>query len=143
MRLVMKFFPPLKRTGLPMAANRETNILDAPGQRVLSVVISPDGKSVVYSGRDRNMGFPPATPFIRVADLVIRKEWLRFADHSKGTRCASFLPDGRRIISGGLDPTMRIWNLDTGEELHELECDTQIANSALISPGSKFVIYSG
>ena len=32
----------------------------------------------------------------------------------------AFCPDGRRIVSGGVDHTIRVWNVETGEEIRQM-----------------------
>ncbi len=42
--------------------------------------------------------------------------------------------DGRRLISGGLEKTVRIWDIDTDECIKELKGHTDIVNSVCITP---------
>src|SRR5205823_1548047 len=45
-------------------------------------------------------------------------ELRRFEGHSRGTVLAlAFSPDGRRALSGSIDKTMRLWEVETGKEL--------------------------
>ncbi len=39
-----------------------------------------------------------------------------FEGHTDAVFCASFSSDGRRVVSGSLDKTVRIWNSETHEQ---------------------------
>lgn len=41
--------------------------------------------------------------------------------HSSIVHCAILSPDGRRLVSGSRDRTIRVWDVETGRELHKLE----------------------
>jgi WD40 repeat protein len=40
---------------------------------------------------------------------------------SQGVTCVVALPDGRRVISGSSDGSLRVWDVDTGECVQKLE----------------------
>jgi WD40 repeat protein len=44
---------------------------------------------------------------VRLWDLQSEKELFRYAGHEASVTCVAFAPDGKRIISGGLDNTVR------------------------------------
>jgi WD40 repeat protein/DNA-binding SARP family transcriptional activator len=74
------------------------------GHAVRDVAFSPDGGRVAA-----NDG----------ADIVIRevttgKVETRLRGHTAPIASLAFSPDGTRLVSGGLDTTGRIWDLDTG-----------------------------
>ena len=46
----------------------------------------------------------------------------------------TFAPNGRTIASGGDDKTIRLWDIDTGEELAQLTGHTERINDIAISP---------
>lgn len=53
--------------------------------------------------------------------------------------CA-FSPDGRRIVSGGPDNTVTIWDVTTGSKVHTLRGHTMPVSAAAFSPdGSRIV----
>lgn len=39
------------------------------------------------------------------------------AAHRGGIRCVAFSPDGRCVVTGGLDRSVKFWHLDTGREI--------------------------
>jgi WD40 repeat protein len=46
------------------------------------------------------------------SDLVCFSQWVR---------CVVALSDGRRVVSGSKDNTLRVWDVDTGECVRELK----------------------
>ena len=40
--------------------------------------------------------------------------------HSKDVRSVAFSPDGTKVVSGSLDNTVKIWNIEIGDILHTL-----------------------
>ena len=49
-------------------------------------------------------------------------------------------PDGKRIVSGSLDATVKVWDADTGAETRTLKGHTQFVNSVAFSPDRKRII---
>jgi hypothetical protein len=44
-----------------------------------------------------------------------------FAGHTDKVTGVAFLPDGKRVLSGGVDRMLRLWDMQTGEEEHAFE----------------------
>jgi hypothetical protein len=63
---------------------------------------------------------------------------LRVLEGQMGTvRCLVFTPDGRRLTTGGDDQIIRVWNVDTGQQLFSLSGHTSAIKSlAVKSDGS-------
>ena len=54
-------------------------------------------------------------------------------EHTNTVRCVTTLPDGR-IVSGSIDGTLRVWDLNTGECLWELEGHSNYVTSVTALP---------
>jgi hypothetical protein len=48
---------------------------------------------------------------------MTRKFVLQMVGHTEYVECVAFLPDGKHAVSGAGDGTIRVWNLDKGEEV--------------------------
>ena len=82
---------------------------------VLSVAFSPDGKTLAHSD-DRG--------WIGVRQVADGKQLLAFKAHSNWVFSVVFSPDGQTLASGGLDRTVKIWDVNTGECLQCLQAHT-------------------
>ena len=60
--------------------------------------------------------------------------------HTSYVNSVSFSPDGKRIVSGSSDKTIRIWDATTGKELETLEGHTIAVNSVSFSPDGKRIV---
>ena len=77
--------------------------------RCLCVACAPNGSLAVLG---------PAVGPARVFDLVQRKVVRDFQDVRQGPlQCLAFLPDNRRLISGGVEGFVRAWDAGTGKQL--------------------------
>ena len=60
--------------------------------------------------------------------------------HSYGVLSVAYSPDGKRIISGSADETIKIWDANTGECLKTLEGHSNGVISVAFSPdGTKII----
>jgi len=46
----------------------------------------------------------------------------------------------KKIVTASLDRTVRIWNAESGKELHKLEGHTNMVYSATFSPNGKLIV---
>ena len=60
--------------------------------------------------------------------------------HTSGVRSVAFSPDGKRIVSGSIDNTLKIWDAVSGEELQTLEGHTTSVYSVAFSPDGKRIV---
>ncbi len=116
-----------------------------PGHRdsVWSVVYSPDGRRIVSGSSDHT---------VRIWDVETGNELHCLRGHEDEVRCVAFSPDGRWIVSGAggfhgdqlsPDTTVRIWDAETGAELHCLrEPLFQVGRVAYMPDGRQIVCES-
>jgi len=64
-----------------------------------------------------------------------------FTGHSHFVESVAFLPDGKRIVSGSHDRTVRVWNATTGEtEAGPFTGHTDIVLSVAFSPDGQRIV---
>ncbi|KIN97752.1 hypothetical protein M404DRAFT_159655, partial [Pisolithus tinctorius Marx 270] len=61
--------------------------------------------------------------------------------HDTGVNSVAFSPDGKRIVSGSWDNTVRVWDVERGVQIGSpLEGHTQPVNSVAFSPDGKRIV---
>ncbi|EJF58651.1 hypothetical protein DICSQDRAFT_23971, partial [Dichomitus squalens LYAD-421 SS1] len=89
------------------------------------------------SSRVRN-NYLPYFPCLPLVD-GIRDRWPRahavLSRHTDIVRSVAYSPDGRSIVSGSDDRTVRVWDAETGEAIHELSCGDWVLGVAFSPDG--------
>lgn len=114
---------------------------------VESLTFSPDGKSAASASRDKTL---------RLWDVEAGKEIRRFEGHTAQVVAVAFSSDGKRLVSGSgdrniarLSPdadndcSVRVWDVETGEQLTELNGHSIEACSVAFSPDGRLVASGG
>lgn len=105
------------------------------------LLFTPDGKSLIYSCDDEDLSL------IHVWDLEQKKETRVFKGHTRflsGNEVAVIAltldREGKYLISGGGDETVRIWDLASGKQLVCLTGNKAIIRGLAVSAGNKYLV---
>ena len=60
--------------------------------------------------------------------------------HDDKITSATFSPDGKAIATSSHDKTIKLWNLQTGKEIHTYEGHSNIVTDVVFSPDGKFIM---
>ncbi|ETO28818.1 WD-40 repeat-containing protein [Reticulomyxa filosa] len=89
----------------------------------LSVQYSPDGRTILIGVTD-----------IRVYDLVTCAFTKKFKGHEDLVYSIHFSPDRQHFSSCSFDKTIRIWNFESGKQIHCMKGHSDIVNEIQYSP---------
>jgi WD40 repeat protein len=65
------------------------------------------------------------------------RELLTLEGHSGGVTSVAFSPDGKRIVSGSYDNTVKVWDAETGQETLTLKGHSDYVRSVSFSPDGR------
>lgn len=102
-----------------------------PGKEFLCCTISPDGVSIAGGSGDAT------TCLWQIDNAGAEDQCLR--GHTVAVHQVSFSRDGKRLLTAGLDGTVRIWNVATGTQERCFRIGAPV-NSAMWSPGETTIL---
>ena len=121
-------------------------ILMGHSRPITAIVVLPDGRRIVSSSVDATLkvwewetGYQVRVP-TGDSELVKGIESLTLRGHSAGVSSLALLPDGRHVVSGSSDRTLKLWNLETGEELRTFAGHSDQVNSVAVSSDGKLAV---
>lgn len=91
--------------------------LQSQAQACYALAISPDGKLCFSCCADGN---------IAVWDIHNQQLVKSYTGHTDGASCIDITPDGSKLWTGGLDNTVRCWDVKEGTELQRHDFNSQI-----------------
>src|SRR5262249_44253876 len=106
---------------------------------VRSVAFSPDGALLAVASRQQDAGLI-LTPRIQFWDTRAWKE-IRRLHPSNGLSPLAFSPDGKLLAGGG--STIGLWDVATGQELHDDPQRHLSARGLTVSPDGKLLATLG
>jgi eukaryotic-like serine/threonine-protein kinase len=99
------------------------------------LLFSPDGKRIVTGG--------PAFGEALVWSFPGLEPLLTLQGHSNAVMNFRFSPDGRRLATISLDQTIKLWDMETGQELLTLPSDAAVYDLAFSPDGRRIAAAKG
>jgi WD40 repeat protein len=119
------------QTGRPM---KRFDVLKTSAVR--TAAFSPDGRYLAAGGQGAYLA-------IHLYDVQTGKKVRRFAGHSDTIYSVRFTADGRFLVSGAKDRTLRVWDVAAGREVARVLCENHVTNAVAVSPNGKHVVSAG
>ena len=91
------------------------------------VAFAPDERHAAYVCGDT----------IRLCDLKTGDELTTFRGHTGRIWGLAFCGEGRRLVSVGVDNTIRVWNVKTGEEIRRMKHGSGVVSVAMFPDGRR------
>ena len=105
--------------------------LSRGGQRIVAVRFIPRSKRKLIVADEDNNAAKPRDKVVPDGQPV--GEVYRFERHVGRVQCVAVTPDGRVALSGGVDKTLRVWNIKTGDELSTFQGEMEVVNDIDVS----------
>jgi WD40 repeat protein/serine/threonine protein kinase len=99
---------------------------------VQALALSPDGQTLAVAAGDF-LDSGATEGELKLVRLADRKE-TPLVGHAASVLGLAFSPDGRTLASGGVDQTVRLWEVTTGCEVRALTGHTNVVNGVAFSP---------
>lgn len=104
-------------------------------ERIHSLVYSPDGKILVAVG-----GSPARFGEVQIWDTANQKLLRAVKVGADSVYGAAFSPDGKYVSYGSLDKTIRLFSVETGEEIKKMEHHTEGVFGTVFSVDGKRLV---
>ncbi len=109
--------------------------------RLYAVALSPDQKYLLLAG----VFYDGDLLLLDIGSGRIVRTYRGHGDRQKKQRdpavfCAAFTPDGQRLVTGGADHTVRVWDVATGKQIHLLEGHRERVSALALSPDGKYCL---
>jgi len=72
--------------------------------------------------------------------LLFKKAIKTFRGHTSDVNSVAISPNGKYIVSGSYDDTIKLWDINTGELIRSFKGHKGDVNSVAISPNGKYII---
>ncbi|MFQ5807695.1 MAG: WD40 repeat domain-containing protein [Phycisphaerae bacterium] len=97
------------------------------------IAFSADGKKLASAGARK----------IHIWDVAARKLLHAIDGHKKSIQSICFSPNGKLLVSGSADDTLRIWNVETGKMEREIEAEQEGVLAVAYSPSGRTIASAG
>jgi WD40 repeat protein len=101
------------------------------GQGAWDAALNPAGSLVATGGRDGDIG---------LWNLKTKKKSATLKGHTDWVMHTIFAGAGRFLISSSVDSTVRIWNVTTGKQIHQLNSQTYLGSPICVTADGRMLL---
>lgn len=113
-------------------------IAGEPGSSILCMAFDPSGDLLATGNSGSTIEL---WNFSEVKSGSAREPKFVLRGHTESVQSLAFSPDGLRLISTGVDRSIRIWDVESGEELLSLRATSGLAPRVVFGPGPDTITY--
>jgi dipeptidyl aminopeptidase/acylaminoacyl peptidase len=114
--------------------------LEGAVDNIRCLAVAPDGMTFVASHFARQQTYG----VVRLWDIESGKPIRTYVELDKEIPSVDFSPDGKLLLGACLDKTLRVWETDTGKELHRMTgSPLQFVEWAQFTPDGKRIVSCG
>lgn len=110
---------------------------DLPVNAIARIDVGEGPVNAIAYSRSASRFAVAAANSIHIYDANTYKELIVLVGHTHLVSTVAFSPNGKRLVSGSLDRTMRLWNTRTGKLIRTREEHTAPVNSVAFSANGK------
>ena len=110
---------------------------DLPVNAIARIDVGEGPVNAITYSRSANRFAVAAANSIHIYDANTYTELIVLVGHTDLVATVAFSPNGKRLVSGSLDLTMRLWNTSTGKLIRTREEHTAPVNSVAFSANGK------
>ena len=107
------------------------------------ISLNEPSTAAAFAPASSTIAFALADKKIQLFDSQSRSLGTHFEGAAAVTRCMAFTPAGDRLISGGDDGVVRIWEVSTGKELRRFGSGSKGITSLILTRDGKQIITGG
>ena len=109
-----------------------------PNYYAKAFAFSPDSVTILYAGEDKSSG--AYTCWLWNVSTGKQVKFDTIEGHLDRINDAAFSPDGRYVITGSNDFTLKLWDVASGKMMRTLEGHTSPVEKVAFSPDSQYVL---
>src|SRR5262249_18045706 len=106
-----------------------------------SLAFSPDGKNLATGAGSPPYQYDFHGARVRIWNVETGRLERQFVAHLTGVKRLAYSPDGRKLVSGGFDSRIRVWDPATGKRFYQIRGTAEIA--AFSPDGENLLVWSG
>jgi len=115
--------------------------------KITSIALSPDGHYLAVGRKDgRVMMWDVEKDYLDLEmrhQVTVSSSWDKTTYISGHVLELAFSPDGRYLVSGGLDAFINIWEVPTGKKVGSISKHVELIRVLMFSQDGQYLIFSG